>query len=78
MRQRLILLGSLIFFSFLNYSCRETTEKETRVREVEVEKPAEDNTEVEKEGALERAARKVDKEVNEEIDKEIDKIGDDN
>lgn len=78
MRQRLILLGSLIFLSSLTYSCRENTESETRVREVEVEKPAQEDTTLEREGALERAAKKVDEEVNEEIDEEIDRIGDDN
>lgn len=77
MRQHLILLGSLIFLSSLSYSCREKTETETTVREVEVEK-TDDTSELESEGALERAAKKVDKKVNEEIDEEIDRIGDDN
>lgn len=78
MKQRLILLGSLIFLSSLTYSCRESTPTETQVREVEVEKPAENDTSPESEGALERAAKKVDQRVNDEIDEEIDRIGDDN
>lgn len=72
--RKLILLGTAIMFTttFLT-SCRNTTEKETVVREVEVEKPAE-----EREGILQRTGERVDKKVNEEIDQEIENIGDDN
>ena len=55
-------------------SCREEPKetKTTVIKEVEVEKEA-DN-----EGILERTAKKVDQEVNKEINEEIDNIGDDN
>lgn len=72
--KRIILLSALFLFTATSLiSCRETTEKETVIREVKVEKaePAE-----ERKGALERAAEKADAEVNKKIDKEIDKIGD--
>ncbi|CAM4241045.1 hypothetical protein [Gillisia limnaea] len=59
-------------------SCRETTEKETVIREVEVERVEKAEPVEEKKGILERTAEKVDKKVNKEIDEEIDKIGDDN
>jgi hypothetical protein len=74
--KRIILLSALFLFTATSLiSCRETTEKETVIREVKVEKaaPAE-----ERKGILERTAEKVDAEVNKEIDQEIDKIGDDN
>lgn len=74
--KRIILLSALFLFTATSLiSCRETTEKETVIREVKVEKaePAE-----ERKGILERTAEKVDNEVNKEIDQEIDKIGDDN
>jgi len=74
--KRVILLSALFLFTATSLiSCRETTKKETVIKEVQVEKtaPAE-----EKKGVLERTAKKVDAEVNKKIDKEIDKIGDDN
>ena len=74
--KRIILLSVLFLFTATSLiSCRETTEKETVIREVEVEKT---ETTEERKGALEIAAEKVDTEVNKKIDKEIDKIGDDN
>lgn len=79
MKRLSILAGALIMFSTILTSCRDTAEKETVIREVEVEKKVETPKEVEeKEGILERTAKKVDKEVNKEIDEEIEKIGDDN
>jgi hypothetical protein len=72
--KRIILLSALFLFTATSLiSCRETTKKETVIKEVQVEKtvPAE-----ERKGALERAAEKADSEVNKKIDKEIDKIGD--
>lgn len=76
--KRLSIIAGMLFLGTVSLtSCRDTTEKETIVREVEVEKKV-DTPEEEKEGILERTAKEVDKEVNEEIDKEIDKIGDDN
>lgn len=75
--KRVILITALVFASATTFiSCRETTERETVVREVEVEKP--EPVEEENEGILERSAKKVDKEVNKEIDEEIERIGDDN
>lgn len=73
----------MIFGIFSLNSCRDTVEKETVVREVEVSDDRPDveiqvTKEEEKEGILERTAKEVDREVNKEIDKEIDKIGDDN
>lgn len=76
MKRLSMLAGGLIMFSTVLTSCRDTTEKETVVREVEVEKKVEEPEE--REGILERTAKEVDKEVNKEIDEEIDKIGDDN
>ncbi|TRO64143.1 hypothetical protein [Christiangramia sabulilitoris] len=78
--KRLSILASLLIIGSASLtSCRDTQEKETIVRTVEVEKEVEAPREVEeKEGILERTAKKVDKKVNEEIDEEIDKIGDDN
>lgn len=74
--KRVILLSALFIFTATSLiSCRETTEKETVIREVKVEKT--ETTEQPK-GAFERAAEKVDSEVNKKIDTEIDKIGDDN
>lgn len=58
-------------------SCRESTERETVVREVEVERTEPVETE-ERKGILERTGERVDSEVNKEIDEEIDRIGDDN
>lgn len=78
--KRVILLSALFLFTATSLiSCRETTEKETVIREVKVEKtePAVEKAE-ERKGILERTAEKVDAEVNKEIDQEIDKIGDDN
>lgn len=61
-------------------SCRETTEKETVIREVEVERtqPVEVKVEEveEREGVFERSAKKVDDKINEEIDEKIDEIDD--
>jgi len=74
--KRIILLSALFLFTATSLiSCRETTKKETVIKEVQVEKaaPAE-----ERKGVLERAAEKADAEVNKKIDEEIDKIGDDN
>jgi len=74
--KRIILLSALFLFTATSLtSCRDTTEKETVIKEVQVEKaaPAE-----EQKGVLERTAEKVDTEVNKEIDQEIEKIGDDN
>lgn len=78
MKRLSIAAGMLLLVATSLTSCRETTEKETVVREVEVEKKVDTPEEEEKEGILERTAKEVDQEVNEEIDKEIDKIGDDN
>lgn len=67
-------MGSMLLFTATALtSCRNTTEKETVVREVERERPAE-----ERKGILERTGERADKEVNEKIDKEIENIGDDN
>jgi membrane-bound ClpP family serine protease len=74
--KRIILLSALFLFTATSLiSCRETTEKETVIKEVQVEKaePAE-----ERKGVLERAGERVDAEANKKIDKEIDKIGDGN
>ncbi|SDS12903.1 hypothetical protein [Gramella sp. MAR_2010_147] len=79
MKRLSILASGLLLFSSVLISCRDTTEKETIVREVEVEKKVQTPEEAEeREGILERTAKKVDKEVNKEIDEEIEKIGDDN
>ncbi len=58
-------------------SCRETAEKETVIREVEVERtqPVEVKVE-EREGVFERSAKKVDEKINREIDEKIDEIDD--
>jgi len=80
--KRVILIAALIVTSATTIiSCRETGERETVIREVEVERtePVEVEVKVEdREGILERSAKKVDQKINKEIDKEIDKIGDDN
>lgn len=73
MRKILLLSTAVMFTATFLTSCRNTTEKETVVREVEVEKPAE-----EREGILQRTGKRVDKKVNEEIEQEIESIGDDN
>ncbi|MGA8855405.1 MAG: hypothetical protein WB492_14640 [Christiangramia sp.] len=79
MKRLSILTSALFTVAVVFTSCRDTTEKETIVKEVEVEKKVKTPEETEdKEGILERTAKEVDKEVNKEIDKEIDKIGDDN
>ncbi len=79
MKRLSIFASGLLLISSVLTSCRDTSEKETIVREVEVEKEVEAPEETEeKEGILERTAKKVDKKVNEEINEEIDKIGDDN
>lgn len=62
-------------------SCREANERETVVREVEVEREVERTEPVETEerkGILERTGERVDRKVNKEVDEEIDRIGDDN
>lgn len=78
MKRLSILASGLLMLATVLTSCRDTAEKETIVREVEVEKKVETPEEEEREGILERTAKKVDKEVNKEIDEEIEKIGDDN
>ncbi|MCM8568933.1 hypothetical protein NE848_06060 [Gramella jeungdoensis] len=77
MKRITILASMLIMVASVLTSCRETKEKETIVKEVEVEKKV-DTPKEEREGILERTAKEVDKEVNEEINEEIEKIGDDN
>ncbi len=76
--KRVILITALMFASATTFtSCRESNERETVIREVEVEK--QQPVEVEKrEGVFERSAKKVDDKINKEIDKGIEKIGDDN
>ncbi|HSI70390.1 MAG TPA: hypothetical protein VK941_09175 [Gillisia sp.] len=62
-------------------SCREATESETVVREVEVEREVERTEPVETEerkGILQRTGERVDSEANKKIDERIDRIGDDN
>lgn len=80
--KRVILITALIVGSATTLiSCRETTETETVVREVEVERSQPEAEEVkveERKGILERTGERVDQEVNKEIDEEIDRIGDDN
>ncbi|WP_295180887.1 hypothetical protein [uncultured Christiangramia sp.] len=79
MRRLSILAIVLMTSSVLLTSCRQEAEKETIVKEVEVEKQVKSPEEAdEREGILERTAKKVDNEVNKEIDEEIEKIGDDN
>ncbi|TBW30273.1 hypothetical protein [Gramella sp. KN1008] len=77
MKRLSILAAMLLTVASVFTSCRETREKETIVKEVEVEKEV-DTPEEEREGILERTAKKVDKEVNKEIDEKIEEIGDDN
>ena len=78
--KRIILNSALILASASTLiSCRETAEKETVIREVEVERtqPVEVKVEVEeREGVFERSAKKVDEKINEEIDEKIDEIDD--
>lgn len=62
-----LFLGAIFFTS-----CRET-DKETTIREVEVEREAEET-----EGMLERTAKKADEKINKEVNEEIEKIGNDN
>lgn len=77
--KRIILLSALFLFTATSLiSCRETTEKETVVREVEVERVEKAEPAEERKGILERAGEKVDDEANKKIDEEIDKIGDGN
>ena len=78
MKRISILAAMLIMVASVLTSCRETKEKETIVREVEVEKKVDTPEPEEEEGILERTAKEVDKEVNKEIDEKIEKIGDDN
>ena len=79
MRRLSFLAIVLMTSSVLLTSCRQEAEKETIVKEVEVEKQVKSPEEAdEREGILERTAKKVDNEVNKEIDEEIEKIGDDN
>ncbi|HSP82418.1 MAG TPA: hypothetical protein VLN72_01655 [Gillisia sp.] len=78
--KRIILSTALILASASTLiSCRETAEKETVIREVEVERtqPVEVKVEVEdREGVFERSAKKVDDKINREIDRKIDDIDD--
>ena len=78
--KRIILSSALILASASTLiSCRETAEKETVIREVEVERtqPVEVKVEVEeREGVFERSAKKVDDKINREIDEKIDEIDD--
>jgi hypothetical protein len=75
--KRVLITGVIFLFTAMSLtSCRETTEKETVVKEVEVEKEKTVEPEEEKKGILERAGEKVDGKVNKEIDEEIDKIDD--
>lgn len=78
--KRVILITALMLTSATTLiSCRENTERETVIREVEVERTEPVRVEEkEREGIFERSAKKVDDKINKEIDKEIDKIGDDN
>jgi len=80
--KRVILIAALMFTSATALiSCRDTTERETVIREVEVERTEPVKVEVEekeREGVFERSAKKVDEKINKEIDEEIDRIGDDN
>ncbi len=69
--------GMLLLMVSTLTSCRDTTEKETVIREVQVEKTVDTETK-DKEGILERTAKEVDKKVNKEIDTVIQNIGDDN
>lgn len=63
-----MLIATLFLGTILFTSCRESS-KEITIREVEVEKEAE-----EAEGIFERTAKKADEKIN----KEIEKIGNDN
>lgn len=78
--KRVILITALTLTSATALiSCRETAEKETVIREVQVERaePVEVKVEVEeREGVFERSAKKVDEKINEKIDEEIDRIDD--
>jgi len=78
--RRLSILAIVLMTTVVSLtSCRDEVEKETIVREVEVEKQVKTPEEAEdREGILERTAKKVDQEVNKEIDEKIEKIGDDN
>lgn len=84
MIRKVLAIAVVMFGMFSLNSCRDTTEKETIVREVEVDdeqpeiKVEVTKEEEENEGILERTAKEVDKEVNKEINQEIDNIGDDN
>ena len=81
--KRIILSTALILATASTLiSCRETTEKETVVREVEVERTQPVEVRVEKvevenrEGVFERSAKKVDDKINRKIDEKIDEIDD--
>jgi len=77
--KRVFIAGVILFFTGLSFtSCRDAEEKETVVKEVEVEREQPEEVEEERKGILERAGEKVDGKVNKEVDEEIDKIGDDN
>jgi len=78
--RRLSILAIVLMTTVVSLtSCRDEVDKETIVREVEVEKQVKTPEEAEdREGILERTAKKVDQEVNKEIDEKIEKIGDDN
>lgn len=76
MTKRIFTLAIILFGTLSFHSCRETTEKETVIREVEPE--VEVIEEEEGKGILERTGEAIDEEVNEEINEEIERIGDDN
>ncbi len=77
MKRILFVAGVLLLTVSTLTSCRDTTEKETVVKEVQVEKKV-DTVTKDREGILERTAKEVDRKVNKEIDTVIQDIGDDN
>ena len=76
--KRVILITALTLTSATALiSCRETGERETVIREVEVERSEPVRVEVEeREGVFERSAKKVDEKINRKIDEKIDEIDD--
>lgn len=77
MKRFSFIAGMLLLMVSSLTSCRDTPEKETVIREVQVEKKV-DTVTKDREGILERTAKEVDKKVNKEIDTVIQDIGDDN
>lgn len=77
MKRFSFIAGMLLLMVSTLTSCRDTPEKETVIREVQVEKKV-DTVTKDREGILERTAKEVDKKVNKEIDTVIQDIGDDN